>query len=148
MTYQILSPKIATGDQFAHVRTMFNNDHASNDLGLKITQLSDGLCAGSMAIQERFCNGHGSIHGGYLFAFADSLFAGACNTDGDVAVATHNSIHYIAPAFTGQQLDGIARRSHQWGRNGFVDVEVTCEGKPIASFRGTFRVLPGKPTRR
>ncbi|HCG3159798.1 TPA: phenylacetic acid degradation protein PaaD, partial [Corynebacterium striatum] len=31
-----------------------------------------------------------------------------------------------------------------WGRNGIVDVELTVEGKPIAEFRGTFRVIPAR----
>lgn len=145
MTTSILAPRVASGPEFGHVRAMFSNDPATEAVGAQITHLSLGKCAGHFIIRPDQCNGHDTVQGGILFTFADSLFAGACNAAGQPAVAVHNSIHYIAPAFTGQRIDGVARTVQSWGRNGFVDVSLTCEGKPIAEFRGTFRVLPAKP---
>lgn len=148
MNHPILAPGVAAGPEFEHVRTMFADDPATTDLGAAITHLAVGECDGHFTVQHKHCNGHGTVQGGILFTFADSLFAGACNAAGETAVATHNSIHYIAPAFEGQRIDGHARTVQSWGRNGFVDVTLTCEGKPVAEFRGTFRVLPGRPEKR
>lgn len=147
MTTSILAPGVASGPEFDHVRAMFEDDPATEAVGAVITHIAVGECDGHFTVRPDQCNGHGTVQGGILFTFADSLFAGACNAAGQTAVATHNSIHYIAPAFAGQRIDGVARLQQAWGRNGFVDVTLTCEGRPIAEFRGTFRVLPGKPER-
>jgi acyl-CoA thioesterase len=40
-----------------------------------------------MTVGEAMTNGHGTVHGGFIFALADSAFAFACNSYGDVAVA-------------------------------------------------------------
>lgn len=146
--HQILAPGVAQEPEFTHVRDMFADDYATAHLGISITQLSLGRCEGNFTIRPEMCNGHGTAQGGFLYTFADSLFAGACNSPGEVAVAVHNSIHYMAPAFDGDEIHGTAVIKQQWGRNGIVDVELTKNGKTIAEFRGTFRQLPGKPAAR
>lgn len=141
---QILRPGVAESEEFAHVRAMFESDKATAHIGAEITKLELGHCEGQFTIRPEMCNGHGTAQGGFLYTFADSLFAGACNSPGEVAVAAHNSIHYIAPAFEGDVVSGVAITRETWGRNGIVDVSPNIHGKPIAEFRGTFRVLPAK----
>ena len=121
---KILAPGVAEEEQFAHVRTMFADDLATANLGITITSLSLGRCEGTFTITPEMCNGHLTAQGGFLFTFADSLFAGACNSPGEVAVAVHNSIHYIAPAFDGDEIHGTAEIKQHWGRNGIVDVHL------------------------
>lgn len=142
--FSILAPGVAEKPEFEHVRTMFNNDPATAHIGVTITELEVGKCSGHFQIQDFMCNGHGTVQGGFLYTFADSLFAGACNAAGEMAVAAHNSIHYIAPARQGERIEGVAITRETWGRNGVIDVSLTCEGRPIAEFRGTFRVIPRK----
>lgn len=144
----ILAPGVAEDPQFEHVRTMFTSDAATAHLGATITDIQVGRCVGHFTIRPEMCNGHGTAQGGILYTFADSLFAGACNSPGEVAVAVQNSIHYVAPAFDGQRVDGIAETRRTWGRNGIVDVTLTSANAVIAEFRGTFRVLPAKPDKR
>lgn len=146
--HKILAPGVAEEEQFAHVRNMFADDLATANLGITITHVSMGRCDGHFTITPEMCNGHLTAQGGFLYTFADSLFAGACNSPGEVAVAVHNSIHYMAPAFNGDEIRGTAEIKQHWGRNGIVDVQLTKEGKTIAEFRGTFRQLPGKPEAR
>src|SRR5699024_156610 len=116
--HKILAPGVAEEAQFEHVRTMFADDLATANLGITITGLYPCLCDGSFTIAPEMCNGHLTAHGSFLFTFADSLFAGACNSPGEVAVAVHNSIHYIAPAFSGDEIHGVAEIKQHWGRNG------------------------------
>lgn len=138
----ILAPGVAEGPEFAWVRTMFREDAASQFLGITVTRLEEGVCEGEFTLRTEMCNGHGNAQGGFLYAFADSLFAGACNSGGDAAVAAFNTMHYIAPGHLGDRVHGRAVQSDTWGRNGITDVELSVEGKVIAQFRGTSRVVP------
>ncbi|GAB2516322.1 Acyl-coenzyme A thioesterase PaaI [Corynebacterium atrinae] len=138
----ILAPGVATGPQFEHVRTMFETDRASQGIGMIITHLGPGEARGTFTIRPDMCNGHHTAQGGYLFTFADSLFAGACNSHGEVAVAAQVGIHYIAPAFEGDVVEGHAVERRTWGRNGITDVTLTVNGKVITEFRGTSRTIP------
>lgn len=138
---QLLAPGVAEGPEFAHVRTMFEKDLASQGLGMTITELSAGQARGHFTIRPEMCNGHGTAQGGILFTFADSLFAGACNSRGDIAVAAQVGIHYLAPAREGAVVEGHAIERHTWGRNGITDVVLTIDGQAIAEFRGTSRTV-------
>lgn len=142
----ILAPGVAEATGFAWVRTMFREDAASQFLGIRITRIGDGLCEGEFTVRPEMCNGHGNAQGGFLYAFADSLFAGACNSGGQAAVAAFNTMHYISPGHLGDRVHGIAVQSDTWGRNGITDVALSVNGTVIAQFRGTSRIvrMPGK----
>jgi phenylacetic acid degradation protein PaaD len=49
-------------------------------------------------------NVHGFVHGGALFAMADTAFEVACNSYGRVCVGLDVSVHYAAPAQSGEPL--------------------------------------------
>lgn len=138
---QLLAPGVAEGEKYDHVRTMFEEDNASAGIGMVITHIADGEAKGHFTIRPDMCNGHKTAQGGYLFTFADSLFAGACNSTGNIAVAAQVGIHYIAPAREGDLVEGHAIERRTWGRNGITDVTLTVNGNVIAEFRGTSRVV-------
>lgn len=146
----ILVPGVAEGPDpapgLAWARAMFRDDAASQFLGLTVTRLEEGVCEGEFTLRPEMCNGHGNAHGGFLYAFADSLFAGACNSGGQAAVAAFNTMHYIAPGHLGDRVHGRAVQGDTWGRNGITDVELSVDGRVIAQFRGTSRVvrMPGE----
>lgn len=142
---ETLAPGVAEGLQYEHVREMFADDMGSGFLGLKVTELTEDTCVGHFTVRPEMCNGHHTAHGGFLYAFADSLFAGASNAPGRVAVAAFNTMHYIAPVAEGAEVLGRAQIMHAWGRSGIVDVELSVGGAAVAEFRGTYRVLPSKP---
>jgi phenylacetic acid degradation protein PaaD len=66
-------------------------------------------------------NVHGFVHGGALFAVADTAFEVACNSWGRVCVGLDVSVHYAAPAQPGEPLVAEA-------------VEVT-RSRRVASYR-------------
>ncbi|APT93528.1 phenylacetic acid degradation protein [Corynebacterium phocae] len=141
-TTKILARGVGEEPELSHVRDMFLNDVATAFIGAEILELSAGYCRGQFTVRPEMCNGHGITHGGFIYTFADSVFAGACNSFGQTAVAVHNSIHYIAPTRAGDVVEATAKVSQRWGRNGIADVELTSNGHTIAEFRGTFRVVP------
>ncbi|MOA30756.1 Acyl-coenzyme A thioesterase PaaI [compost metagenome] len=81
--------------------------------------------------------GHGTCHGGYLFALADSAFAFACNSYDEAAVAIGCSIDYVAPARLDDLLTATAVEQSRSGRTGNYDVRVENQhGQLIALFHG------------
>lgn len=143
--HPVLAPGVAEEERFAHVRRMFAGDRATQNLGAIITHLdlNEGVseARGHFTVTEEMCNGHGTVQGGVLTTFADALFAGACNAPGELAVAAQLSMHFIAPARAGDIVTGHAVTRSTWGRNGITDVALTCQGVPIAEFRGTSRTV-------
>jgi acyl-CoA thioesterase len=123
---------------------MFAADEASRALGVELLELSEGRAVLRMTVTERMVNGHGTGHGGYVFLFADSAFACACNSHGPATVAAGAEIDFIAPAHLGDALIAVAEERLTYGRSGIYDVRVSRGDEVVAEFRGRSRMLrPG-----
>ena len=118
---------------------MWAADRASQDMGMQLEHVGPGVARLSMPVAPRMLNGHGTCHGGFIFALADSAFAFACNTDGAASVASHCSISYLRPAAAGERLVAVAAERHRAGRSGIYDVRVTAGDDVVAEFRGHSR---------
>ena len=116
---------------------MYARDTASQALGMALEQVRPGYARLRMAVRADMLNGHGSCHGGIVFALADSAFAFACNSHDVVTVASSCSIEFLAPAQEGDELVAEAEERFREGRNGVYDVNVRRgDGSLIATFRG------------
>ena len=122
---------------------MFAADKASQGLGIELLDASDGSARLRMAVTPAMVNGHGTAHGGYLFLFADTAFACACNSSGPVTVAAGADISFVAPAHEGDVLIATAHERTCYGRSGIYDVTVQRGDDVIAEFRGRSRVIGG-----
>jgi acyl-CoA thioesterase len=123
---------------------LWAEDNASQGLGMELVRIGPGRAVISMTVTESMTNGHGTCHGGFIFALADSAFAFACNSRRQRSVAQQCQISYIAPARRGMQLiaEGVERQRAE--RSGITDVTVRDEtGVVIAEFRGHSRTVPG-----
>jgi acyl-CoA thioesterase len=128
----------------ACAKAMWAEDHASRGLGMAIVSVGPGRATLAMTVTKAMTNGHGTCHGGYIFALADSAFAFACNSHGPRSVASQCSVAYLAPGHEGMRLvaEGVERQ--RGPRSGITDVTVRDEvGTVIAEFRGHSRVVPG-----
>jgi acyl-CoA thioesterase len=126
---------------------MFDRDRASQALGMELVQAGDGDAVVRMRVTEEMVNGHGVVHGGYVFIVADTAFACACNSRGPVTLAAGADITYLQPARPGAVLEARARERSTSGRSGVYDVTVVAGGDVVAEFRGRSRVVsPGPPT--
>jgi acyl-CoA thioesterase len=135
-----------TADEIAEAcaAVMWADDNATRGLGMELVSIGPGRAVIAMTIRPDMTNGHGTCHGGYIFALADSAFAFACNTHGQRSVAQQCSIAYIAPGRAGMRLvaEGVERQ--RGARSGVTDVTVRDEaGNVIAEFRGHSRTVPG-----
>ena len=128
----------------ASVRAMWNDDSASQRLGMSLDYIAPGQATLSMTITDTMSNGHGNAHGGYIFTLADSAFAFACNSYNQMAVAQHCSITYLIPGRIGDRLTATATETSRRGRSGIYDIRITNQdGDHVAEFRGHSRTVKG-----
>ena len=131
----------ADADGFEAVDRMFAADEASKALGIELLELSLGSAVLRMTVTDAMVNGHGIAHGGYVFLFADSAFACACNSHGPVTVAAGADINFIVPVHTGDVLTAVAEERTRYGRSGIYDVRILRGDEVVAEFRGRSRAL-------
>ncbi|WP_010173621.1 hydroxyphenylacetyl-CoA thioesterase PaaI [Pseudomonas sp. PAMC 25886] len=118
-------------------QAMFSRDAASQGMGMRLLSVAPGCARLGMSVRADMIQGHGTCHGGYLFALADSAFALACNSYNDATVALGCSIDYIAAAQLGDTLSADCREQSRSGRTGNYDVRIENQlGQLIALFHG------------
>ncbi len=128
----------------ASARAMWDNDSASQRLGMTLTHIAPGEATLTMTISPAMSNGQGNCHGGYLFTLADSAFAFACNSYNLITVGQHCSISYLVPGRIGDTLTATARELSRSGRSGIYDVQLTNQnGQHVVAFRGHSRTVKG-----
>ncbi|WP_375738340.1 hydroxyphenylacetyl-CoA thioesterase PaaI [Pseudomonas boanensis] len=116
---------------------LFERDAASQRMGMRLLSVAPGAARVGMSVRDDMVQGHGTCHGGYLFALADSAFAFACNTYNEATVAIGCSIDYVAPARLGDTLTAQAIEQSRSGRTGNYDVRIeNQDGQLIALFHG------------
>jgi acyl-CoA thioesterase len=128
--------------------TMWATDSASRALGMELLEVSPGHAVVAMTVRDDMINGWSVCHGGLVATLADSAFAVACNSRGQVTVAAGFDIDLLEPARLGDRLVATAREVVLRGRSGLYDVTVTRaeDAGPVvvAEFRGRSRST-GRP---
>ncbi len=124
---------------------MFRNDRASKLLGMQIERVEPGSAVLTMAVRDDMLNGHDICHGGFIATLADSAFAFACNSHGELTVASGFVIDLLAPGRLGDVLTARCTEVSKAGRTGVYDVSVSNQrGERIAVFRGRSHTMKGK----
>jgi acyl-CoA thioesterase len=112
--------------------------------GIVIEEARLGYARIRMSVTAAMLNGHGTAHGGMIFALADTAFAYACNGRNLRSVAAQASIVYLDPAREGDVLTAEAEEQALVGRSGVYRVAVRAEdGRAIAEFTGFSRSVGG-----
>ncbi|WP_250562098.1 hydroxyphenylacetyl-CoA thioesterase PaaI [Sphaerisporangium fuscum] len=118
-------------------REMFARDQACQTLGIRLDEVTSGRAVLSVRVTGAMVNGHGIIHGGYLFLLADAAFAYASNSRGPIALAQHAEITFLRPVPVGEELVAEAVERTRHGRSGIYDVTVRrADRQVVAEFRG------------
>jgi len=125
---------------------MWQNDRATQSLGMEVLAIGPGHATLAMAVRADMLNGHGTCHGGFISALADSAFAFACNSYNELTVASGFNIDFLAPGRLGDRLTARCVEMAKAGRTGVYDTEVSNQrGERIAIFRGRSHTVKGKP---
>ena len=123
---------------------MFANEGTGPSWAIKIEEAREGYARLSMAVRPDMLNGHGTIHGGMVFALADTAFAYVCNGRNERTVAAQASIVFLESAKQGDLLIAEGEEVALAGRSGVTRVSVkTGEGRTIAEFTGYSRTIGG-----
>ena len=77
---------------------MLEDDIAAQVLGIQLQRAAGGSATLTMTVTGEMVNGHYLAHGGYLFAFADTAFAAACNSHGGHRrLGRRGVVHHTSP---------------------------------------------------
>lgn len=111
---------------------------------LKLEDAGEGRARCSMVLRKDMLNGHGTAHGGVIFALADTAFAYACNSRNMKTFAQHAAISFLSAGREGEKLTAEARENAAAERTGVYTVTVTGEdGRVVAVFQGLSRSAGG-----
>lgn len=120
------------------VAAMMSRDALSQWLAIEVLAVAPRGSVCRMTVRKEMVNGFGVAHGGIAFAFADSAFAFACNTNGHVTVSIENSITYPAAIHTGDVLTAVASEEAASTKLSYYRVDVRNQrDEVVALFRGT-----------
>jgi acyl-CoA thioesterase len=123
---------------------MFAAEGTGPAWGIKIDEARAGYARLSMTVRADMLNGHGIVHGGMVFALADTAFAYVCNGRNEKTVAAQAGIVFLGSAEEGETLIAEAQEAASAGRSGVTRVSVrTVDGRPIAEFTGYSRTVGG-----
>ena len=120
------------------VARMMARDAFSQWLGIEILETAPRRSVCRMTVRPEMVNGFGVTHGGIAFSLADSAFAFACNTNGNVTVSIENAMTYPAPVHPGDVLTAVAEEEAASNRISYYRSEVRNQrGEVVGLFRGT-----------
>ncbi|GAA1931383.1 hydroxyphenylacetyl-CoA thioesterase PaaI [Nocardioides lentus] len=125
---------------------MLSGDASRRLLDIELLLVSPGRARLAMTVRGDMVNGWGLCQGGLVSTLADSAFAVACNTHGEVTVAAGFDVSFLESGRLGDRLVADAREVARRGRSGIYDVTVTrsADEAVLAEFRGRSRAT-GRP---
>ncbi|WP_337171234.1 hotdog fold thioesterase [Gemmatimonas aurantiaca] len=125
-------------DAAAVVQHLMEHDAFSQWMGAEVLEAAVGRSVIRMPVRADMVNGFGTLHGGVLFAFADSAFAFATNARGMLSVAVDCSISFPVAVRPGDVLTAAAVEQSTTNRLAFCEVTVTNQDDvAVGYFRGT-----------
>lgn len=94
-------------------------------IGMEFTNVSPGYCRGELAVKEELTNPYGIVHGGCIFALADTIGGSAALTHGKPVVTVDSNIHYLRPAADTDRIIAEAREIKYGSKIAVYEVNVT-----------------------
>src|SRR6059058_4184387 len=123
-----------TADELARqvAHHMLSREGTGPAWGIRIEEARAGYARITMDVRDDMLNGHRIVHGGMVFALADTAFAYVCNGRNEKTVAAQASIVFLGSAAEGDRLIAEAEEVATAGRGGLTRVAVrTSDGRPI-----------------
>jgi acyl-CoA thioesterase len=125
------------------VDRMMEADEFSRWLGIEVVDAGVKRAKVRLTVRPEMMNGFGVGHGGVVYSLADSAFAFAVNSGGEITVAVDCTVSYPAAVKAGDVLTAIATEQTSTRRLAFCEVTVrNQEDMVVGHFRGTaYRTL-------
>ena len=120
------------------VEKMMQDDLFSQWLQIKVIEIAEGYSKIKMELRNEMVNGFNVIHGGIIFAIADSAFAFACNNRNNLSLALDCSISFNKASKPGDALIAEAKEIYNGRSTGVYLITITNQDNDhIALFKGT-----------
>jgi acyl-CoA thioesterase len=124
------------------VEKLMQDDLFSQWLKLEVIEITEGHSKIKMQLRNEMINGFNVIHGGIIFALADSAFAFASNNRNNLSMALDCSISFNKASKPGDTLTAEAKEIHNGKSTGLYIITIINQNSDhVALFKGTcFRV--------
>lgn len=109
------------------------------ETGIEITELSEGYAKGRIVLSEKHNNPMGTVHGGVIFALADTVGGRAAMTYGQRVVTLNSNISYLSPAHNTEYIEAEANVIRNGMTTAVYDVMIrSAEGRDVAKVLITY----------
>lgn len=99
---------------------------------IKISSVSNGVCEGSVTLEEHLYNPYGIAHGGLIFGFADTLMGLLAGLRTGKALTINSSINYLKPC-KGSIITGKAKIVKEGKNIGYYEASIYNELGELAA---------------
>ncbi|CAM5280599.1 PaaI family thioesterase [Streptomyces canus] len=128
--------RVTDGQVAKSVRHLLSEDRTCELLGIQVESAADGRARARMRVRPDMVNGHAIVHGGLVFALADTTFACAVNSFGPPVVTASADIAFRRPGHLGDDLIAEAVTRSWQGRSVICEVTVRRGDEVIVEFSG------------
>jgi len=127
------------------VQKMMDNDAFSQWLGIEVEEIKEGYCRLTMTVRKEMLNGFHILHGGVTFALADSCFAFASNSRGQLSVSLQASISFPNTSKEGDVLIAESKELSLSRSSATFDIEI--RNRQSNEVAGLFRGIAYRSSR-
>jgi len=113
---------------------------------LRIGRRGSGSCTAALDVHPELLNPNGVVHGGALFAIADTVMGAALHTTlapGEYCATVEIKIHFLQPVSKGK-IRGSARLVQRGSRIAVLEAHISVGRKQVAQALGTFAIFAAR----
>lgn len=114
---------------------------------LRLGRRGSGRGSAALDVRPELLNPNGVVHGGALFAMADTVMGAALHTTlapGEYCVTVEIKIHFLQPVTKGK-VRCSTRMVQRGGRIAVLESHLSVGGKAVAQALGTFAIFAPRP---
>lgn len=112
----------------------------ADEVGINITKISEGYAEAEIVTRKEHYNPIGGIHGGVMYAMADTVGGCACYSYGKMITTLDSSFHFLKPALHAEKLVAKATVIKKGKRALVSDITVEDQTGTLLS-KGTFTYM-------
>lgn len=114
---------------------------------LRLGRRGSGNCTAAIDVRPELLNPNGVVHGGALFAMADTVMGAALHTTlapGEYCATVEIKIHFLQPVSKGR-IRCRTRLVHRGSRIAVLESHLSVGRKQVAQALGTFAIFAPRP---
>ncbi|MGN0291354.1 MAG: PaaI family thioesterase [Lachnospiraceae bacterium] len=118
------------------MRGILDRNPFARYLGMKLIKVEEGFASGSVPMREEHNNVYGGMHGGCVFALADTIAGIAAATYGHMVTTLDSNFNYLEAIRDTKEVVCEAKVVRHGGRITVLDVEIYDDKKRLVCSGG------------